>query len=165
LQAAPQRVGIGVPVAHEALDKRPGKRPTSSAKKQNRHCVSRCEVTSAAMPASRSRSAVVAKALAASSVICRLVRAGRKLSGAVKQRRSSSRLAGSPSCSSVTTWRSLGVPLKWVWISTRSRSLTISSGGLSSASAYVISCFSAASSGRPGALFSQAKWPRLNTSA
>ena len=80
----------------------------------NRHCVNRCDAVSGAMPASRSRSAVVAKALAASSVICRLVRAGLKLSGASKQRRSNSRLAGSANWASVTTWRSLGVPLKWV---------------------------------------------------
>ena len=93
---------------------RSGSRPTSSAKKQKRHWVSRCEVTSAGTPAARNRSAVVAKAFAASSVICRLVRRGLKLSGALKQRRSSSRWAGSPSSSSRTTWHSLGVPLKWV---------------------------------------------------
>ncbi len=114
---------------------RPGSKPTSSAKKQNRHWVSRCEVTSGAMPASRNRAAVVAKAFAACSVIWRFVRAGLKLSGFVKQRRSSSRFAGSPSWSSVTTWHSLGVPVKRVWISMRSRSLTTSSGGLSSACA------------------------------
>jgi hypothetical protein len=39
------------------------------------------------MPTSRKRSAVVAKAFAASSVVWRFVRAGLKLSGALKQRR------------------------------------------------------------------------------
>lgn len=50
----------------------------------------------------------------AASVICRLVVARLKVSGAVKQRRSNSRLAWSPMSSSLTTCRRLGVPLKWV---------------------------------------------------
>ena len=102
-----------------------------------------------ATPAARRRSAVLAKACAASSVIWRLVRAGPEALGRrVKQRRSSARCAGSARSSRRTTWRSLGVPLKWVWISVRRRSLTTSSGGLSSASAYIMSCLSAGSSGR-----------------
>ena len=68
------------------------------------------------MPAARSNSAVVAKACAASSVIWRLVHRGLKLSGASKQRRSSSRWAGSASSAMSMRWHSLGVPLKWVWI-------------------------------------------------
>ena len=40
-----------------------------------------------------------------------------------------------------------------------------SSGGLSSGSAYIISCLSAPSRGLPGALYSQAKWPFSQTSA
>ena len=63
------------------------------------------------------------------------------------------------------TWRSLGVPVKCVCTSIVWRSLTTSSGGLSSGSAYIISCLSAASRLRPGALYSQAKQPRFQTSA
>ena len=61
--------------------------------------------------------------------------------------------------------REAGVPVKWVWISMRRRSLTTSSGGFSSGSAYIISCLSAPSRLLPGALYSQAKWPRSQTSA
>ena len=67
--------------------------------------------------------------------------------------------------SSVKTCFSLGVPVKWVWISMRSRSLTTSSGGLSNGSAYIINWRSAPSRLLPGALYSQAKWPRSQTSA
>ncbi|MEO8124093.1 MAG: hypothetical protein ABI633_08595, partial [Burkholderiales bacterium] len=51
-------------------------------------------MSSGETPSARKRSAVVAKAFAASSVIWRFVRRGLKLSGASKQRRSSSRFAG-----------------------------------------------------------------------
>ncbi len=144
---------------------RAGSRPTSSAKKQNTHCVRKWLTRSAATPASRSRLAVAAKLRAASSVISRLLRRGRKLSGSVQRRRSRCCTSGRVTSASCTTWRSLGVPVKWVWISSVWRSLTTSSGGLSSASAYIMSWRSAGPSLPPGALYSQPKWPRSQTSA
>jgi len=67
--------------------------------------------------------------------------------------------------SSGYAWRSLGVPVKCVCTSMRRRSLTTSSGGFSSGSACIISCFSAPSRLLPGALYSQAKQPFNQTSA
>ena len=136
---------------------RSGSRPTSSAKKQNTHCVKKWLTWPAGAPAARSRSAVAAKVRAASSVIWRLLRRGLKWSGSAHSARRVCWASGRARSSSVMTWRSLGVPVKWLWISMRSRSLTTSNGGLSSGSAYIINCLSAPSRLLPGALYSQAK--------
>jgi len=63
-------------------NRREGSRPTSSAKKQNTHCVRKWLACCAGTPARRSRSAVPAKVRAAASVMSRLVRRGLKASGA-----------------------------------------------------------------------------------
>ena len=83
----------------------------------------------------RSDWAISAKARAASSVIWRLLRLGRKRSGDSKSQRSFSRFSGVPVSSMRMVWTSDGVPVKCVWIWIRWRSETTSSGGLSSASA------------------------------
>jgi hypothetical protein len=121
--------------------------------------------TSAGTPVARSRSAVAAKVLAACSVISRLLKRGRQASGAVHSVRRRCCTAGSVSCARSNTWRSLGVPVKCVCTSSSTRSHTTSSGGLSSGSAYIMSCLSASARLRPGRLYSQAKWPLSQTSA
>jgi hypothetical protein len=151
--------------AHQALEQALGSRPTSSAKKQNTHCVRKWLTCSGGTPAARSRSAVPAKVRAAASVMSRLVRAGLKAVGLGPQRAQALLHVGAAMSSSAKTWHSLGVPVKCVCTSMRSRSLTTSSGGFSSGSAYIISCLSAPSRLLPGALYSQAKWPRSQTSA
>ncbi len=146
-------------------NRRTGSRPTSSAKKQKTHCVRKWLTRSGATPAARKRSAVAAKVRAASSVISRLLRLGRQASGSVQSVRRRCCTSGRVTSSSAKTWRSLGVPVKCVCTSSFKRSLTTSSGGLSSGSAYIINCRSAPSRLLPGALYSQAKWPLSQTSA
>jgi hypothetical protein len=119
-------------------NRRTGSRPTSSAKKLNTHWVRKWLTRSGATPAARRRSAVPAKVRAASSVISRLLRLGRQASGSVHSVERRCWTSGREKSSRAKTWRSLGVPVKWVCTSSFRRSLTTSSGGLSSGSAYII---------------------------
>ena len=113
--------------------RRNGNSPTSSAKKQNRHCVKKCETFCASWPLFRNCAANVAKLAAAASVMSRLVFFGRKLSGASQMRRSNVNVCGWSKYSSSTVWVSLGWPVNWVWMRIVRRSQTTRIGGLLSA--------------------------------
>lgn len=79
--------------------------------------------------------AMSAKRPAASAVMSSTVRPGRNFSGSVNSQRSFCWFSGVPMSSRRMVCVSLGVPVKWVWISVSARLLTTSRGGLSRASA------------------------------
>ena len=138
------RSGVACWLLSNRSNMRPGSRPTSSAKKQNRHCVRKCATWLArccwccgsvapspgALPRWRRPSARAAKLRAAASVMSRFVCRGLKLSGAVQMRRSSARLAGWSISAMRTSCVALGWPVNWVWMRMLSRSDTTRMGGL-----------------------------------
>ena len=119
----------------------------------------------ASWPRSRNRWASCENSSAASSVSICLVLAGFKRSGSRKQLRSRSRVAPSSRSSSANSCTSCTVLVQLVWTRNRSMSLTISSGGLSSAMAYCWSWAKARSRPFFLPLYSQAKHSFRQTSA